>query len=136
MAKKSDEVAMSGWAGWAAFGGILAIVAGTFQAIAGLVALFKDEVYVVGEQSVWLFDLTTWGWALILWGTFLILTGSAILAGKTWGRVVGVILASVSVIVNFAFIPIYPVWSIMMVTAGILVVYALTVHGDELAVEE
>ena len=136
MAKNNADAEMSGWAGWAAFGGILAIVAGTFQAIAGLVALFKDDVYLVGPANVWLFDLTTWGWGLILWGSFLILTGAAILSGKTWGRVVGVILASLSVIVNFAFIPIYPVWSIVMVTVGVLVVYALTVHGAELRVEE
>ncbi|MCU0667438.1 MAG: hypothetical protein MUF85_02370 [Patescibacteria group bacterium] len=136
MSKKSQDSEMSGWAGWAAFAGILAIVAGSFQMIAGLVALFKDDVYLVGPANVWLFDLTTWGWGLLLWGAFLILTGGAILSGKTWGRVVGVVLSSVSIIVNFAFIPVYPVWSIAMVTIGVLVVYALTVHGDELKVEE
>ena len=111
------------------------MVLGTFQAVAGIVALFKNEVYVLGPENLWLFDYTTWGWVHLLWGIFLVLAGGAILSGKTWGRVTGVILASVSALVNFAFIPIYPLWSIVIIALCVFVIYALIVHGDEIAVE-
>lgn len=135
MAKVSTKQEVSGWVGWVAFAGVLSIVLGTFQAVAGLVALFKNEVYVLGPENLWIFDYTTWGWVHLLWGIFLVLAGGAILSGKTWGRVTGVILASVSALVNFAFIPIYPLWSIVIIALCVFVIYALIVHGDEIAVE-
>lgn len=131
---KTKEV--TGWVGWVAFAGVLAVVLGAFQALAGIVALFKNEVYVIGPENLWVFDYTTWGWVHLLWGVFLVLTGAAILSGKKWGRVVGVILASVSALVNFAFIPVYPFWSIVIIALCVFVIYALTVHGEEIVVEE
>ncbi|MEZ6330820.1 MAG: hypothetical protein R3B12_02265 [Candidatus Saccharimonadales bacterium] len=135
MAKVSTKQEVSGWVGWVAFAGVLSMVLGTFQAVAGIVALFKNEVYVLGPENLWLFDYTTWGWVHLLWGIFLVLAGGAILSGKTWGRVTGDILASVSALVNFAFIPIYPLWSIVIIALCVFVIYALIVHGDEIAVE-
>lgn len=132
MARKSTNSSdVSGWVGWVYFAGFMLVLAGVFQSIAGLVALFKDEVYVIGEQNLWLFDYTTWGWGHLLLGIFLVLAGSAVISGKMWGRVVGVIVAGLSLIANFGFIPVYPVWSIIMVVVNILVLYALIVHGGE-----
>jgi NADH:ubiquinone oxidoreductase subunit H len=50
-----------------------------------------------------------------------------------WARTVGVVVAMISAIANFAFIPYQPVWSIIIVTVDVLVIWALTVHGRELA---
>lgn len=131
MARKSSTSDVSGWVGWVYFAGLMLMLSGIFQSIAGLVALFKDEVYVVTEQNLWLMDYTTWGWVHLLFGVFLLLAGSAIVAGKMWGRVVGVLFAGLSLIANFGFIPVYPVWSILLVVIDILVLYALVVHGAE-----
>lgn len=132
MAKKSNNSAdVSGWVGWVYFAGFMLVLSGVFQAIAGLVALFKNEVYVVGEQNLWLLDYTTWGWGHLLFGIFLLLAGSAVISGKMWGRVVGVVFAGLSLIANFGFIPVYPIWSIILIIIDILILYALIVHGDE-----
>jgi hypothetical protein len=131
MARKTSSGDVSGWVGWVYFAGLMLVLAGVFQSIAGLVALFKDEVYVVGESNLWLLDYTTWGWGHLLLGLFLLLAGSAIMAGKMWGRVIGVIVAGLSLVANFGFIPVYPMWSILMVVVNILVLYALVVHGAE-----
>lgn len=132
MARQTNKPTdVSGWVGWVYFAGFMLLLSGVFQSIAGLVALFKNEVYVVGEESLWLLDYTSWGWGHLLLGVFLLMAGSAIMSGKMWGRVVGIILASLSLIANFAFIPVYPVWSILMVLVNILVLYALVVHGAE-----
>lgn len=132
MAKTTVKQEPTGWVGWIAFAGVLAVVLGAFQSLAGIVALFKNEVFVVGPLNVWILDYTTWGWIHLLWGIFLVLTGGAILSGKKWGRVVGVILAGVSALVNFAFIPMYPFWSIVIIALCVFVIFALTVHGDEI----
>lgn len=132
MVKKSKTSSdVTGWVGWVYFAGFILLLNGAFQTIAGLVALFKNEVFVVSEQNLWLLDYTTWGWAHLILGIFLLFAGSAVIAGKLWGRVVGVIFAGLSLIANFAFIPVYPVWSILLVIIDVLILYALIVHGDE-----
>lgn len=131
MARKNNSADVSGWIGWVYFAGFMLTLVGVFHAIAGLVALFKDEVYVVAEESVWLLDYTSWGWIHLLFGIFLLFAGAAIMAGKMWGRVVGIIFSGLAMIANFAFIPVYPFWSIMMVVVSVLVLFALIVHGDE-----
>jgi NADH:ubiquinone oxidoreductase subunit H len=50
-----------------------------------------------------------------------------------WARTIGVILATVSAIANFAFIPYYPVWSLAIIAVDIFVIWALTAHGRDIA---
>jgi hypothetical protein len=59
----------------------------------------------------------------------LVLAGFGALKGATWARVVGITLASLSAISNFFFIPYYPVWSIVIIAADVLVIWALSVYG-------
>ena len=62
-----------------------------------------------------------------------VLAGFALFSGAVWARTVGVILAVLSAIANFAFIPYYPVWSIVMIAVNITVIWALTAHGRDIA---
>ncbi len=128
-----DNKEVTGWVGWVYFAGLLMMIAGVFQGIAGLTALLKDDFYVVTERSLLAFNVTTWGWIHLLLGVVLLAAGSAVINGRTWGRIVAVILATLSAMLNFLFISAYPVWSIMVVVVDILIIYALVVHGDEAA---
>ena len=132
-ADRSSSQARTGWVGWLMFAGIMLILVGAFQAIDGLVALFKDELYVVRPNGLVVnVDYTAWGWTHLLLGILLIAAGYAVFSGKVWGRTLGVIAAILSAVVNFAFIPAYPVWSLLIITVDILVIYALIAHGGEL----
>jgi hypothetical protein len=123
----------TGWVGWLAFAGTMMILVGAFQAIDGLIALFKDELYVVRPNGLVInIDYTAWGWTHLLLGVLLIAAGYAVFSGRVWGRTLGVIAALLSAIVNFAFIPAYPVWSLIIITVDVLVIYALIAHGGEL----
>ena len=62
----------------------------------------------------------------------LIAAGYAVFSGRVWGRTLGVIAAMLSAIVNFAFIPAYPFWSLLIITVDVLVIYALIAHGGEM----
>jgi hypothetical protein len=97
------------------------------------VALLRDEVYVVAKSGLVVnVDYTTWGWVHIAWGALGILVGVCLLAGQMWARVVGVILAFLSAIINVGFLPSYPVWSGIMIALDVIVIWAITVHGGEL----
>ncbi len=115
--------------GIALFGATLMIMVGVFQAIQGLVALFNDTFYVVGREYVFEFDLTSWGWAHLALGVLLMVAGGFLMAGATWARWTGVILAGVSAVANFMWLPYYPLWSILVIALDVAIIWALTAHG-------
>jgi uncharacterized protein (DUF983 family) len=65
-------------------------------------------------------------------GLLIVISGVGVLAGNLAARIVGVLLAGLSAIANLLFIEAYPIWSIVVITVDVLVIYALTVHGREL----
>lgn len=123
----------TGWTGWIVFAGIMMIMLGSFQAIEGLVALFRDTYYIVRPEGLVLsVDYTTWGWTHLLLGILIAVSGAGVLVGNIAARTVGVILALISAVVNLLFLAAYPVWSTIVITVDVLVIYALTVHGREM----
>lgn len=125
--------AASGWAGWVVFAGVLLILLGAFQAIEGLVALFRKEYYSVRSSGLIVHvDYTTWGWVHLIIGIVAALTGLGLLAGNLVARIVGVVLAVVSAVVNMAFVAATPVWSVLVIAIDVLVIYAIVAHGREL----
>ena len=129
----SEEHEVSGWAvGFILFAGVMMIMAGSFQAFSGLVALFENEFYVATRNYLFQFDATAWGWIHLIGGALVALAGFAVMAGQTWARVVGIILAVLSAFANFTFIPYYPFWAIMIIAVDVFVIWALAVHGRDL----
>jgi len=123
----------SGWTGWIVFAGVMMLMMGAFHAIQGLVALFQDTYYLVAAEGLVVqVDYTTWGWVHLVLGAVVVLAGVALLAGQMWARVIAVILAFGSALVNIAFLGAYPLWSLMMIAIDVLVIWAVTVHGKEM----
>jgi len=123
----------SGWAGWVVFAGAMLILVGIFQVIQGLVAVFDDGFYLVHSSGLVVdVNYTTWGWTHVLIGIVAVLAGLGLLAGNILARVVGVIVAMVSAVVNMAFVAAYPVWSLMLIALDVIVIYAIIAHGREL----
>ncbi len=124
----------SGWAvGFILFAAIMMIMLGSFQAIEGLIGIFNHAFYAATPHYVYQFNTTAWGWIDLLVGAAVALAGVAVLAGQLWGRIIGIILAVLSGIANFLFMPYYPFWSMLILTLDVFVIWALAVHGLELA---
>jgi hypothetical protein len=119
--------------GFTMFAGVLMITIGIWHAIAGFAGIVEDQFYAVTPNYILEFDATTWGWIHLIAGIVVALAGFAIFSGAVWARAVGVILATLSLIANFAFIPFYPVWSIVIIALDVAVIWALTVHGRDIA---
>lgn len=124
------------WAGWVLFGAMMMILLGAFQAIAGLVALFDSGYYLVGPNGLVVnVDYTAWGWVHLIVGVVALAAGFGLMTGAMWARVLGITVAVISAIVNFAFIAAFPFWAITMITLDVLVIYAIAAHGRELQAE-
>ena len=127
------DAAPSAWAGWVVFGGVMLMMMGAFQIIEGLVAIFDDGFYLVRSNGLVVnVNYNTWGWIHTVIGVIGVLAGVGLLAGNMVARVVAVGVAFLSALVNLAFISAYPVWSAIMITVDVIVIYAIIVHGREL----
>ena len=123
----------TGWTGWVVFGAMMMILLGSFQAIAGLVALFDDGYYLVSPNGLVVnVDYTTWGWVHLIVGLVALAAGFGLVRGAMWARVLGVAVAGISAIVNFAFLAAFPFWALTMITIDVLIIYAIVAHGREL----
>ena len=134
--RSTSRAPTSGWAvGFTVFAAIMMLMVGAWQALTGLVAIFENEFYVATRNYLFEFDATTWGWIHLLLGLIVAFAGFAVLGGRTWGRVVGITLAVLSALANFAFIPYYPFWSLIIIALDIFVIWALATHGRDLATD-
>lgn len=127
----------TGWVGFIEFAGVLMVLLGLFHALQGLVALFQDDYFLVGTKRLLTHaNYTTWGWTHLLIGVLIVVTGVSLVVGRLWARVVGVVLAVGSALVNAAFLAAYPFWSAIMIALDVLVIWAVTVHGREVRAQD
>jgi hypothetical protein len=123
----------TGWAvGFILFAAIMMIMVGVFQAIQGLVGIFENEFYVPTRNYIFQLDATSWGWTHLILGLLVAFAGWGLFSGRTWARTVAIILAVLSAISNFLFIPYYPFWSLLIITLDVFVIWAVAAHGGEL----
>ena len=66
-------------------------------------------------------------------GIVILLAGFYLFSGAVWARTVGVIIAVLWAMVAFAWLPWYPVWAIVFLAVSIFIIWALTVHGRDIA---
>jgi hypothetical protein len=133
----NDDVDMrpsqvSGWVGWIVFASMMMIISGVFSIIWGIVALARDEVFVVAGRNVINLDYTAWGWIHVILGVVVLVAGIYLLQGSMVARVIAMVVAMLSAIGNLLVISAYPIWSVIVIAVDVLVIYAVTVHGHEL----
>jgi hypothetical protein len=120
----------SGWAvGGAIFAGVMMIMIGVFEVIAGISAISSDEIFVKTPNYVFNLDVSTWGWIHLILGVVVVFAGWAAIAGRVWGGLVGIALATLVAVANFFWIPYYPFWSILTIGLAVWVIWALTRPG-------
>nr|WP_232838016.1 hypothetical protein [Streptomyces atratus] len=106
------------------FGGAMAI----FE---GIAAIAKDNVFVATRNYVFQFSLTGWGWIHLILGIVIVLAGCALLTGAAWARVVGIVLAGLSALANFLWLPFYPFWAIVLIAINVFILWALCAGPQE-----
>ena len=131
-ARRAEQETSGTAVGFILFAAIMMLMAGSFQALQGLVGILENEFYVATPNYLFEFDATTWGWINLLIGLLVAFAGWGLLSGRTWARVVAITVAVLSAISNFLFIPHYPFWALTVITLDIFVIWAVAAHGREL----
>ncbi|SEE21540.1 hypothetical protein SAMN05216483_5640 [Streptomyces sp. 2131.1] len=119
--------------GWTAFAAVLMIFGGAMAILQGISAIAKDDVFVATRNYVFQFNLTGWGWIHLILGIVIVIAGCALFTGAFWARVIGVVLAGLGALANFAWLPHYPLWSIVLIAVDVFIIWALCTGGDNRA---
>ncbi|MEU6619392.1 hypothetical protein ABZ926_01175 [Streptomyces litmocidini] len=112
-------------AGGTLFAGVLMLVTGFMDVFQGIAGIAEDDVYTRIGDYVFKFNLTTWGWIHLILGVIVAITGVGILKGAEWGRVAGISLASLNLLLQFLFLPYQPWWALFSMAISIFVIWAL-----------
>ena len=119
------------WAdGGTIFAAVLLTTVGVFQALEGISAIANDDVFLKTPNYVFDIDLTAWGWVHLLLGVVAVVVGLSILYGQGWAMIAGIVIAMVSALANFMFLPHYPLWALVLIAFDLFVIWSLsTVRG-------
>ncbi|GAA0468555.1 membrane protein [Paractinoplanes deccanensis] len=123
---------MSPWAAWVVFAGVMLSIVGILQVTIGIVALVRDDLFAVDASRLLVApSWTAWGWIHLVIGAAQIVVGLGLLAGTSWGRIFGVVLAFLNSLTNLAFLAAFPVWTALIISFNMITIYAITAHGTE-----
>ena len=124
------------WTGWVGFASIMLTIIGAINFFEGLIAVIRDNYYVVHGDQLVVFDTTTWGWLMMIFGVLLFLVGLGLASKQGWARWTAIILVAVNLLANLGWLGNsgYPLWTLTVIALEIVVIYALTARWDEVAV--
>jgi hypothetical protein len=112
--------------GWIGFAGIMLIIVGALNIVDGLWALdHKTNVPALLYED----KLETWGWILLIWGIVVVLAGFLVFSRNQFGRWIGVIAATIAMILNMTWVFAFPIAALIEVFLAAMVLYALIVYG-------
>ena len=117
--------------GWYPFAGTILILIGGINLLQGLIAIFKDDYFAVTKGGLLFLDFTYWGVFWLIVGIVEIIVGFGVLNLRTWARVVAIVLLMLNVIVQFAFIAAFPIWTVAAIALNITVIFALMKPLDD-----
>ena len=121
--RASEEGSVRG-VGSAWFVAILLMIVGTLNFFYGIAAVANSSFYGAGERYVFS-GLHTWGWITIVLAAIQVTAALSLFAGNIYGRVIGVIAATIGAIEALANVggP-HPWWSL-----GVFAVCLWVIHG-------
>jgi hypothetical protein len=136
---RRNERARPSWfvSGIIAFAALMMMLLGSLHALSGFMALFEEDRYVVGSNGLLVHvDYSVYGVVHLALGITMVLAGWGLFFRRTWARVVTVIVALVSAVFNWVFLPAYPAWYALMIGLDVLIIWAVVMRGDEGGWEE
>ena len=116
-----------GFAGGTIFAAsVLLFTVSLLAVLQAISALAEDEIFVSGPKYTYEFDLTTWGWIVLVVGLLGIAIAFGMMTGAMWARAAAIVIAAISIISNFLWLPYYPWWSILVIALDVIVIWAVT----------
>ena len=118
-------------AGRALLAATLLLIVGTLNIIYGIGALDGANIFVNDKRFI-LTNLNTMGWVLIVLGVVQLAGGISLIAGNTYGRVIGIIGAGLGAIGALLSVGGNdPWWSLAIFFLCVYIVHGIFIYGED-----
>ena len=116
------------WGTWVAFAAVMLMLIGVFTVIAGLAAAFEDDYFVRAPFEGKLFVVSTQvlGIIWIVLGVVKVMTGYALIQGRSWARILGIIFVFLNAVSAMAALGQQPFISVLLIALDVTILYGLT----------
>jgi len=111
------------------FASVMLVIIGFFNLIYGIAAIANSHVFVANAHYVF-GNLRTWGWITLIIGVLQLLAAAGVVMGNQLARWFAVAVLGLNAIDQMFFIPAYPFWSLVIIAADVVALYALCVYGS------
>lgn len=115
------------------FAAVMLMLSGAWNFFEGLAAIIHGSYYVVTHNYVFNVSVTSWGWWHLIMGVIVFAVGAFLVMDMLWARITGVVIAALSAVANFLYIPYQPVWSVVVIAIDVFVIWALLAPRDRYA---
>lgn len=110
----------------------LLILGGLLSFFTGLAVVVKKAYFTslpgyasFSHNYAYHWNLSSWGWSELIFGAVVVATGICVLMGLAWARYLGIGLAVIGAVGTFLFLPIFPIWSIIVIAVDVFIIWAL-----------
>ena len=118
--------------GWLIFAGIILMTAGIMRLFDAIWAFSYSGTVPDNLQNALLgHSLSTYGWVWLGVAVVLFASGMAVMWRSQLARWVGIVGGAIAAVSAIWWIPYYPVWSLVYIAIGVMVIYALAAHGQK-----
>ena len=109
------------------------MIIGGLDFFQGLIAVIRDQYYVLGDNGALVVDISQWGWIMMIWGIALALVGYGLVSAASWARWVAILLVSVNFLAQLGYDggSGWTLWSLCVLALNVIVLCALIVKWDE-----
>lgn len=114
--------------------GALLGVVGVLAVIQGLAAILQGPTFVIGFEYVYKIDANGWGWVHLLLGLAAIGVAVGLIMKKSWAAIAAIVIAGLSIVTNFMWLPYYPWWSIILIGLDVFIIWSVSVWRQSAAV--
>jgi hypothetical protein len=122
--------------GWLLFAGIVLMTAGVMRLFDSIWAFsYSGKVPDNLQNALLGHSLTTYGWVWLFVAIILFGSGLAVMVRSQFARWIGIIAGAIGAISAIWWIPYYPIWSLIYIFIGVLVIYALAAYGEPATIE-
>jgi hypothetical protein len=129
----SHPTEISSALGWRFFAGIVMLLLGIMNLIDGLIAVTDSDVFEQSPSTSQALPVTdrleVWGWVVLVVGIVMMMIAFPVIVGLPWARFAGIAAAGIDVVLEFAFLPHFPLWSLIIIFLNVLVIFGLAARG-------
>jgi hypothetical protein len=115
----------------AVFAGVLLMIAGVMNILQGITAIANDDIYARIGNYAFKFDVTPWGWIHLILGILVAVVGWGAYSGATWAKISGVVVVSISMILNFMWLPYQTWWALLLIFIDVVALWSLLAGPDD-----